>query len=358
MPFSANSPEGPVTLIGVTPLSVETMRARNRKEKAYTARCCGAPLSIRVAEGKAPHFVHQRTPENCDADRGETPEHRRLKHLIAETVIRTYEWDVETEARENDPATGKAIWQADVLVIGKKTAVAFEVQLSNADYEHMCERQARYKESGVRGLWLVRTKKGFPQSKELPVFTVDCSPVGDWVTLSTRWDFPDMWARTNEADWIELPDFIEAALDKRLKWGPFLGKADTLLDADIRYAHVGTCNSCARTIVSPQGSRLRVATEPGYPDYFWLNALSYEWRTHWHSQIVNATWQHVAKDTGITLRSSKGTCCWCKAPAPVESKFPTVYGSISTQFRLGDLPKPRPGTVEWNWLHRWHVFGP
>lgn len=358
MPFSANSPEGPVTLIGVTPQSVETMRARNRKEKVYTAKCCGAPLSIRVAEGKAPHFVHQSTPGNCDGDRNETPEHRRLKHLIAETVIRTYEWDVETEARENDPATGRAIWQADVLVIGKKTAVAFEVQLSNADYEHMCERQTRYKQSRVRGLWLVRTKKGFPQSKELPVFTVECTPAGDWVALSTRWDFPDMWARTNDEGLIELPDFIEAALNKQLKWSPFVNKPDTVLNANVRYAHVGSCNSCARTIVSAQGSRLDIAAEPGYPDYLWLDALRYEGRTHWHSKIVSATWQNVANDVGLTFRSSKGTCCWCKAPMTVENKFPTKYGSISTQLRLGDLPKPRFGTVEWGWLHRWFVLAP
>lgn len=358
MPFSANSPDGPVTLIGVAPETVETMRARNRKGKVYTAKCCGAPLSIRIAEGKAPHFVHQSTPENCDSERGETSEHRRLKHLIAETVMRTYEWDVETEARENDPATGRALWQADVLAMTKKAAVAFEVQLSNADYELMRERQARYKQSGVRGLWLVTTKKGFPQSKELPVFTVECSSAGDWVTLATRWDFRDAWSRTNEANWIELSDFIEAALNRQLKWGPFLDKPDTELNVKVNYSHTGRCDGCARTIVSAHGSRLGISAEPGYPDYIWMDALRNEWRTHWHSKIVSATWQKVASEVEITFRSSKGTCCWCNRPVALNNKYPTVYGSISTQLSLGDLPKPRFGTVERDWLHRWFIAGP
>jgi hypothetical protein len=356
MPFSANSPEGPVTLIGVTPESVESMRSRNRKEKVYKAKCCGAPLSIRIAEGKAPHFVHQVTPENCDVERRETPEHRRLKHLIAETAIRTYEFDVETEAREVDPVTGRALWQADVLVLMKRAAVAFEVQLSNADYEHMSERQARYKQSGVRGLWLVHTRKGFPQSKALPVFTLESTELGDWVDLETRWDFADTWRRTDEANWIELSDFIKAALNKQLKWAPFLNQPDTLLDADVGYEHIGTCNGCARTIVTADMSRLCVTSEVGYPDYLWTDGLGHGYRTKWHSKVVSAVWQKVSVDVDITFRSAANTCCWCRAPIESDTNARRVVGNLSAQLRLGDLPKPTFGTVEWDWLRRWFVM--
>ncbi len=344
-------------MIGVTPESVESMRSRNRKEKVYTAKCCGAPLSIRVAEGKAPHFVHQVTPENCDADRCETPEHRRLKHLIAETAIRTYEFDVETEARENDPVTGRALWQADVLVLMKRAAVAFEVQLSNADYEHMRVRQARYKASGVRGLWLVRTKKGFPQSKELPVFTLENQKFGDWVNISTRWDLSDIWRRTEEANLIELPDFVEAVLNKRLKWAPFVGKPDTPLDADVGYVQVGTCGGCSRKIVVVDESRLCIASEFGYPDYLCVGGLGRTRRTKWHSRIADAVWQKVAGDVDVTFRSVSNACCWCHAP--IVSGTPTTHadGYLSTQLMLRDLPAPGFGTIEWSWLHRWFVMG-
>lgn len=337
---------------------MELMRSRNREEKLYTSKCCGAPLSIRVAEGKAPHFVHQSNPTNCEGARRETPEHRRLKHVIAETAIRTYEWDVETEAREIDPSTGHTAWQADVLAVGNKAAVAFEVQLSNADYEHMRERQARYKQWGVRGLWLVKTKKGFPQTKELPVFTVDSYRFGDRVDLATRWDASSIWARTDDANLIELPEFVEAVLNKQLKWAPFLGKPDTLLDAKVSYSHEGQCNGCGRTIVSPCGSRLSIAPDLGYPDYLWKHGFTEYGRTHWYGKIVNTTWHKVASEVGVSFRTAKMTCCWCKAPVTGVEPSPTVYGSVSTQLRLGDLPKPRFGTVEWDWLHRWFVLPP
>lgn len=356
MPFSALSPEGPVTLIGVTPESVELMRTRNRKEKVYTAKCCGAPLSIRIAEGKATHFVHQVTPENCDADRRETPEHRRLKHLIAETAMRTSGWTVETEARKNDPATGRAIWQADVLASRRKVVVAIEVQLSNADYEHMSERQARYKQFDVRGLWLVHTRKGFPQSKGLPIFTLESTEAGDWVDLGTRWELADSWRRTEDANWIELSDFIEAVLNKQLKWAPFLDKPDTLLEADVGYEHIGTCNGCARTIVTADTSRLCVESEFGYPDYLWMDGLGHVYRTKWHSKVVTAVWQKVSADVDVTFRSAANTCCWCRTPIVSGTNASRVVGNLSAQLRLGDLPKPTFGTVEWDWLRRWFVM--
>ena len=356
MSFSAISPEGPVTLIGVTPESVEAMRARNRKEKLYTAKCCGAPLSIRIAEGKAPHFVHQSTPKTCDAPRHETPEHRRLKYLIAEAAARTYEFDVETEARKVDPETGVKLWQADVLVSMRTMDVAIEVQLSNADYEHMRERQLRYQQSGVRGLWLVKTKKGFPQSKETPIFTLDNGNCGDWVDISTRWDLPDIWHRTEEANQIALPDFIEAVLHKRLRWAPFLNKPDTLLDADIGLDAVGRCIGCKRTAVTVDSSRLCIASEFGYPDYLWLEGLGHMKRTRWHPSIVNAVWNQAASSTDFTFCNSVKTCFRCKGSIEYAGHTSRKQLTLSAQIRLDALPKPTFGTVEWDWLRRWYVL--
>ena len=238
----------------------------------------------------------------------------------------------------------------------QRAAVAFEVQLSKADYEHMSERQARYKQSGVRGLWLVHTKKGFPQSKALPVFTLESTRAGDWVKLSTRWDLADMRHRTEEADLIELPDFIEAVLHKQLKWAPFLDKPDTLLDADIGYSQIGTCNGCARKVVTADKSRLCVVSEFGYPGYLWLDGLGHLYRTKWHSRIVTAVWHKVSADIDVTFRSSANTCGRCRAPIVSDAKSGQVVGNLSAQLRLGDLPKPTFGTVEWNWLHRWYVM--
>lgn len=355
MPFSAISPEGRVTLIGVDPLSMEAMRARNRKERCFTAKCCGAPLSIRVAAGKAPHFVHQVTPDGCDGDKRETPEHRRLKQVIAEAAMRIWGWDVETEARETDETSGRAKWQADVLAIEGRTLVAFEVQLSNADYALMLERQTRYRESKVRGLWFVRTKKGFPPTKELPVFTVESGESGDWVQLSTRWDLPNIWSRTDQADWVELSEFVEAALDGRLKWAPYLDKPDTWLHAEVRYQHRGTCPGCARTVVAPLESSLFTEEMDDYPRYYWHEAMSPRWRTSWHHRVVSAVWAATKDDASVAFTTRKNTCSWCGAPAGYIDNAVWGEGTLAARLKLGGLPKPAYGTVEWDWLRRWHV---
>ena len=357
MPFSANSPEGRITLLGVDPQSVEVMRVRNRKERCYTAKCCGAPLSIRVAEGKVAHFVHQVTPANCDGEKRETPEHRRLKQVIAEAVLRTWAWEVETEAREPDPDTGRTHWQADVLAFNARSRVAFEVQLSNSDYGLMRERQARYQASKVRGLWFVRTKKGFPLTKELPIFTVESSESGDWVQLSTRWDRPEVWSRTEGADWMELSEFIGAALDKRLKWAPYLNKPETELQAEVHYSNQGVCPGCGRTVVSPWTSAMYVAKEYGYPEYWWHDALSPQRRTRWHGQVVKAVWAAAKKDAVVALASANGTCLWCNTLLDKTAQAPRGNGTLTAELRLGDFPPPAFGTVERDWLQRWYVMG-
>lgn len=359
MPFSANSPEGPVSLLRVDPMTVEQMRARNRKEKVFTAKCCGAPLSIRVSRGKAPHFVHQVSPQSCDSDRSETPEHRRLKALVAQSAMRSCVWDIETEAIERDASSGQIAWRADVLAMRGRARVAFEVQLSNADFENMRARQERYRRSKVRGLWLVRTKKGFPQCEELPVFTVSSGRDGDWVYLSTRWDAqPDIWARSDGGDSVELGEFIEAALDGRLNWAPYLKAPDTLLNADIFYQPIGDCAGCKRTLAASHSAMACIASEWGYPDFIWHQGLVPQRKTNWHQMILNLVWAQVAKDVDISFVSADAKCSWCSSKVSHRSARGSKGGTLSGRLRLGDLPRPMMGTVEWNWLRRWFVREP
>ena len=356
IPLSANSPDGPISLIRADPLAVESMRARNREEKVFTAKCCGAPLSIRTAEGKVPHFVHLSTPANCEGGKRETPEHRRLKYLIAEKVMLGAEWDVETEVFEFDPDTQRVIWRADVLARRPKATVAFEVQLSNADFEHMSERQARYKRSDVRGLWFVRTKKGFPLTKELPVFTIESTEQGDWVQLSTRWDLPGIWNRTSGEGWMELPEFIEAALSKRLKWAPFLGKPETVLDADIGYFETGQCSGCGRTLAEPMAATACSAQEDEYPDYHWSDGLKgLHRRSNWLQPLVDGVWAAAAKEAAVSFHGAERICLRCRAPVARRKPDQRTTGTLSARLRLGDLPKPAFGTEEWKWLRRWVV---
>lgn len=128
MPLSAFSPDGPVSLIGLDEMTIENLKKRNREEKLFTAKCCGAPMQIRTAHGRIAHFYHLSGTTTCDGARPETAEHLRLKQKIADAIIHTG-WDHETEAAHRDRTSGQLIWQADVLAYPSKgnAAVAFEV---------------------------------------------------------------------------------------------------------------------------------------------------------------------------------------------------------------------------------------
>jgi hypothetical protein len=356
MPFSAFSPEGPISLLGAEPTTVESLRKRNREEGCFTAKCCGAPVVIRTAAGKSPHFVHKSVPAGCDGDRRETPEHRRLKEIIAKEAESTYEWDVETEAIERDASAGKVLWRADVLASRRRGAVAFEVQLSNADYDDMRRRQQRYKASGVRGLWFVRTKKGFPLSHELPVFPVVSDMHADWVVMMSAWDPPEVWMNANGGDHIELCEFVRAALDGQLKWAPFENERDTWLHGYIDHEPLGTCPGCLRTVVRHHYARARIATEDGYPEYRFVNHHHHRRRSEWYMPLVNAVWNSVRTKVDKTLRSIHGTCCWCSTPLSEMKPAPDAKaGWLAASVQLKDLPKPKFGTVERDWLRRWAV---
>lgn len=113
MPLSALSPDGPVSLVGMDVQTLENLRQRNRTEKLFSAKCCGAPVQIRTDAGRIAHFFHLPTPASCEGEREETPERLRLKQEVSFAIINTG-WDHQPEAQEHDQF-GKVIWRADVL---------------------------------------------------------------------------------------------------------------------------------------------------------------------------------------------------------------------------------------------------
>jgi len=357
MPFSALSPEGPVTLLGADAATVEGLRSRNRREACFTAKCCGAPLSIRTAPGKAPHFVHKVVPAACEGDRRETPEHERLKELIARSVAQTREWQVETEAVRRDARTRQVRWRADVLATRRSAHVAFEVQLSNADYESMRSRQERYRECGVRGLWFVRTRKAFPATRELPIFVVESLPANDCVLLTAAGEWPFICAPSSDAERMELSRFVGLALAGRLRWAPFEHAPDTWLHARIDYAPGDTCPSCGRVIAQPFCVSARIADAAAYPEFQFAPVSRFRRSSGWYQPLVESVWDKVRDEVDLTLRSIRDTCRRCSAPLGSSSgRHRGEVGWLEAPVRLGDLPEPRFGSVEQAWLRRWAVL--
>jgi hypothetical protein len=154
---------------------------------------------------------HTEAPSDC-ASAGETPEHRRLKLLLAET-IRALGHSAVVEAR---PASGDhGGWRADILAItADGFRCAFEVQLSPMSDYGASERTQRYAKDGIGVLW-VSSRQARPWFGQAPSIQIEetnseWSVVDGLVTLDPE---VSVFATTTQS----LPDFVGNVLDRTVR---------------------------------------------------------------------------------------------------------------------------------------------
>jgi hypothetical protein len=129
-----------------------------------------------------------------------------LKTLAAQAARRAG-WRCSTEASGSSPS-GET-WTADVLAHKGEAKVAIEIQWSPQTNEESQYRQVRYRQSGVRCLWLFR-RSGFPVSKDFPAARVS----GDLTT--------GFKAHLGGQE-IPVDEFLDAVFAKRFRYGIPLG---------------------------------------------------------------------------------------------------------------------------------------
>jgi hypothetical protein len=141
-----------------------------------TTACCGVECYARDRQGTR-HFVHKHVG-NCSTGKGETMEHLLLKARILRGC-RNAGYEVDTEVDGDG-------WRADVLATKGKIKVAFEVQWSPQTYEETVERQKKYEDSNVRGVWLFRkmpdqtvSSTDVQLKRYIPMFQIDLETV-EW----------------------------------------------------------------------------------------------------------------------------------------------------------------------------------
>ena len=165
-------------------------------------RCCGQPARPRVSTRGTRHFFHHRPSQPCSAPAGETPEHLRLKDLVARALA-AHDLPVELEV-EGDG------WRADVLAAVRGKRVAFEIQLSAQDATTTLERMARHAAADVVSIWLMKRR---PPTLDagLPCFPLR---LGDEPAVV----LPAAWLPAS--DWPTLPvgAFLDALVDQRLAY--------------------------------------------------------------------------------------------------------------------------------------------
>lgn len=351
MPLSARSPDGPISLVGMDLTSLENLKARNRLEKIYTAKCCGAPVQIRTPEGKVPHFYHLSTSPSCQGSKGETQEHLGLKSKIAIAAM-SAGWDVEVEAEHRLP-DGTLIWKADVLAQRGNARVAFEVERSKPDWSTMMARQERYWKNGrVRGLWFVKTKKPFPSDSRLPVFSISEDDSSWHLNLKHPNDWPDDWSES----WgqVDLAEFVGRALKGELKWARLDGMASASCEASIRILGWGRCASCQQLIGHPYALILSIEGHSELPSFTWHRGMT-DRRTFWVDQILRLLQPRVLANQAGFIDRTKYSCMACGAKAKLLGEKDGT-GLTKLKLLFNELPKPRPGTIEWDWVNRWTLL--
>ena len=100
----------------------------------------------------------------------ETEEHRSLKQMAVEAAG-VCGWAAEAEVTGTTPSGEK--WRADVLAQKGTNKVAIEIQWSGQTKEETRRRQARYAESGVQCVWLMRKNKFWRADNSLPIVHID-----------------------------------------------------------------------------------------------------------------------------------------------------------------------------------------
>lgn len=184
------------------------LEAENRKARHLRMPCCSAQVILKRSRLGTQFFAHKAVGACATAT--ETEAHLRLKRMAVE-VARANGWTANTEVLGTSPS-GEA-WKADVLAEKGGRKIAIEIQWSSQTNDEISRRQQRYRESGVRGLWLLR-QATFPITRELPAARIGGSPEqGFAAVISSGYGHQP----------VSMREFLNAVFSKRFRFGVQVG---------------------------------------------------------------------------------------------------------------------------------------
>jgi hypothetical protein len=127
--------------------------------------------------------------------------------MMAVEVARANGWTANTEVPGISPS-GQP-WKADVLARKGKRKIAIEIQWSSQTNDEILWRQERYKESGIRCLWLLR-QSNFPITPELPAASIGGSLEQGFLAVIPS---------CSGDQTVTMRDFLNAVFNKRFRFG-------------------------------------------------------------------------------------------------------------------------------------------
>lgn len=136
--------------------------------------CCDTKAIPKKNKLGTQFFAHYPS-STCEFSSGESREHQLCKYLILKHLHENG-WKVFPEYRGQTP--DGEIWIADIYAEKEQSKIVIEIQWSYQSIEETERRQEKYKASGVRAIWFMRTtlKNKWDvldyQSYELPIFSI------------------------------------------------------------------------------------------------------------------------------------------------------------------------------------------
>ncbi|MEO3430153.1 competence protein CoiA family protein [Pelagibius sp. CAU 1746] len=259
------------------------LKAENRSRWHLRMPCCNSLVIAKTSRLGTQFFAHKVAGLCASAPEGEA--HWDLKRLVV-MAARAAGWQADTEVSGATP-TG-AGWKADVLAQKRKYRVAIEIQWSGQTNEETLRRQQRYKDSGIRGLWLLR-QPGFPVTRELPAICIGGNLEEGFLALipgsisTTARDrrHPSLWSQA-----FAMEAFLQAVFGGRFRFGlPRDGEATVFL-----FGAEDDCWACgAETLVV---SRIEICFGPS-PVYFSLANFGE------FPDLVKVLLRHLPSDLGL-----------------------------------------------------------
>jgi hypothetical protein len=353
MPLKCLSPDGPIYAFDYTREQFELLRLKHNGKRHLAFKCCDGQVGLRVSQTGFQHFYHVKRG-GCRYE-GETMEHLKAKAVIVQAA-RKAGWNAETEVEDE-----QGLWRADVLLTKGKAKIAFEVQWSAQTWAETLLRQQRYRDSGVRALWLVRSSSYEP-SWDTPAFRLRAAadtPGGFEVLISPP---NEKWTLADEPDdWLNLAIFVKCALaGNSLKFG--LGESARRFS--LRYAgHPAEepCSCGMPKLFVPYTFSATPLDLDCHRSYSWHKSQSWRFPPAWlniFSRHCNATTTNLkiayAKRLGKEgSRHFNWHCPECDTQIFVTD---SSYASIEVKdTEVSSLPSPTPRSPEAKFVNRWWI---
>ena len=194
---------------------------------SLTLPCCNAKASLRSGLSRRQHFAHL-PGESCKSDSWsdysgdqlrrksgncESLDHQRVKEIVKEIAERAG-WSAQTEFEGKSPSGDR--WTADVFAEKGEFKIVFEIQVSPQQFSYYRIRQQRYRESGIKCVWLSGVTPEF-SDEEIPIFELSKSK-GVFVVDFPEFFAPSMLKLPKEFTGLSLGEFLQLLLERRILW--------------------------------------------------------------------------------------------------------------------------------------------